>query len=269
MRTERDVNPSAHGHKCQPSRRVDPERRQTPPSKAGLGGVERVMRLRRFYGSVASDQNRSILRFVTGEKLLELGCGYGTLLRDAAEGGKDVLGFDIDFDMLKMAGNLYPSIATKVVQGDMIHLPFKDKTFHTIVFRESLHHVSWEKMLPEALRVCKKEIIVFEPNPNWVVRWCRRIISHEDQEIPLDPLLAQLKRHGVLIEELRFRDLFAFPLSGGFVGREWVPPIRILFPFLLYIDRMFQSFLCRVGIGKWVSWRYLVRGTLREPENRI
>jgi hypothetical protein len=40
-------------------------------------------RLRRFYGAVASDQNRSILQMVTGESVLELGCGYGSLIQEA------------------------------------------------------------------------------------------------------------------------------------------------------------------------------------------
>ena len=79
-----------------------------------------LMRLRRFYGYVAADQNRSILRYVTGEKILDLGCGYGTLLRDAKETGKDVLGYDIDFGTLKTAGDLSPSLSAK----------FAAKSFH-------------------------------------------------------------------------------------------------------------------------------------------
>ncbi len=223
-----------------------------------------ILRLRRFYGYVASDQNRAILRFASGKRILELGCGYGTLLRDAEDAGKDAMGLDIDFKMLKAAKSLYPSLEAKVIQGDMERLPFKNKSFHTIIFRESLHHAPWENVLPEALRVCKKEIIIFEPNPNGIVRWCRRIISHQDQEIPLEPLLARLKKHDILIQGLCFRDFFAFPLSGGFVGREFVPPLRILFPLLLGVDRIFQALFSMIRIGKRISWRYLVRGILSE-----
>ena len=223
-----------------------------------------ILRLRRFYGYVASDQNRSILRFASGKRILELGCGYGTLLRDADHAGKEVIGLDIDSAMLNTGKSLYPSLGPKIVQGDMGHLPFKDKSFHTIIFRESLHHAPWENVLSEALRVCKKEIIIFEPNPNWIVRACRRIISHQDQEIPLEPLLARLKKHDILIKGLCFRDFFAFPLSGGFVGREFVPPIRILFPLLLGVDRMLQALFSVIRIGKRISWRYLVRGILSE-----
>jgi len=226
------------------------------------------MRLRRFYGTVASDQNQSILRLVTGKRILELGCGYGTLTREAEDKGKEAFGLDIDFKVLGMGRSLYPSLLTKLVQGDMGCLPFKDKSFHAVIFRESLHHGSWEKILPEILRVCRKEIIIFEPNPNSFLRFCRKIISHRDQEIPLKPLLNLLERHGLIIQGLYFRDVLAFPLSGGFVGWEFVPPIKFLFSALLWVDRTFQSISHLLKIEKAISWRYLVKGVLREPEGK-
>lgn len=201
-----------------------------------------LMRLRRFYGAVASDQNRSILRWVSGKTVLELGCGYGTLLQEAREAGKDVTGLDIDFTILEMGRKVYPSLSGILIQGDMGCLPFKDKSFDTIILRESLHHVFWEKVLTEILRLCKREIIIFEPNPNWFLRFCRKVISHQDQEIPLTSLLSLMKRHRILIKGPYFRDLIAFPLSGGFVGWEFVPPIRIFYPFLLWVDRTGQFF---------------------------
>jgi len=226
------------------------------------------MRLRRFYGAVASDQNRSILRLVTGERILELGCGYGTFIQEAEDKGKEAFGLDIDFKVLEIGRSFYPSLLTKLVQGDMGWLPFKNKSFHAVILRESLHHVPWEKVLPEILRVCRKEIIIFEPNPNWILRFCRKIISHRDQEISLKPLLHLLESHGILIKEFYFRDLFAFPLSGGFVGREFVPPVKILFSLLLWGDKMLQAFFHMIKIEKAISWRYLMKGVLQEPEGK-
>ena len=156
---------------------------------------------------------------------------------------------------------ILPSILSGDLKTALTFIP-------TLILCSSVSLMRWEKMLSEAIRVCRHEMIIFEPNPNWILRWCRRIISHEDQEIPLDSLLTQLKSHGILVEGLCFRDLIAFPLSGGFVGREWVPPVRILFPLLLRFDRMIQFFIGRIGIAKWVSWRYLLRGVLRQPEDR-
>jgi ubiquinone/menaquinone biosynthesis C-methylase UbiE len=200
---------------------------------------------------------------VTGKNVLELGCGYGTFVQEAEKAGKDALGLDIDIQCLKRGRNLYLSRLAKLVQGDMDCLPFKDQSFHTVVLRESLHHVTWERMLSEILRVCRREIIIFEPNPNWVLRLCRRIISHQDQEIPLETLLNVLKEHGVVIQGAYFRDFLAFPLSGGFVGWEFIPPIKFLFSLLIWVDRMLQVFFHLLRIEKAVCWRYLVKGILK------
>jgi len=223
-------------------------------------------RLRSFYGAVVSEQNRFILKRVVGKEVLELGCGYGTFVHEAFDSGKKAIGLDIDFETLQEGRNAYPSLSSKLVRGDMGCLPFKEKSFHTVILRESFHHVPWEKILPEILRVCKREIIIFEPNPNWVLRFCRRIISHQDQEIPLKPLQSLLESHGMLIHGPYFRDLLAFPLSGGFVGWELVPPFEKVYPFLLRMDKIFHFFSHLLGVEKRICWRYLIKGVLRESE---
>jgi SAM-dependent methyltransferase len=225
-----------------------------------------LKRLRGFYGAVASDQNHSILRLVTGATVLELGCGYGTFVEETRKRGKEAFGLDIDFETLGIGKRTYPILQGRLIQGDIGLLPFKDKSFHTVILRESLHHVVWEKIFPEILRVCEKEIIIFEPNPNWFLRLGRRIISHEDQEVPLKPLLRLLEELGVVIQEFHFRDLLAFPLSGGFVGWEFVPSVRILFPVLLGMDRLLRGFFHLIKIDGATCWRYLVKGSLKGQE---
>jgi len=223
-----------------------------------------LKRLQGFYGAVACDQNHSILQLVNGATVLELGCGYGTFVEEARKRGKGAFGLDIDFEILEIGKRTYPFLRGRLIQGDIGHLPFKAKSFHAVILRESLHHVSWDKILPEILRVCQTEIIIFEPNPNWFLKLARRIISHKDQEVPVKPLLRLLEKHGVAVQECHFRDLIAFPLSGGFVGREFVPPIKILFPLLLGMDRLFRGFSHLIKIDGATCWRYLVKGTLDE-----
>ncbi len=223
-------------------------------------------RLRSFYGAVASEQNRFILKRVTGNGVLEVGCGYGTLVTEALDAGKKAIGLDIDFETLQQGNRAYPALSCKLVQGDMGRLPFKNKSFHTVILRESLHHVSWQEALPEILRVCRREIIIFEPNPNWVLRCCRKIISHQDQEIPVQALLILLKGHGMEVQGPYFRDLLAFPMSGGFVGKALVPPIRKVYPLLLRLDNLFQFVSRLFKVEKQICWRYLVKGFLRESE---
>jgi SAM-dependent methyltransferase len=227
-----------------------------------------LKRLRGFYGAVAFDQNHSILQLVNGVTVLELGCGYGTFVEEARKRGKRAFGLDIDFETLEIGKRTYSFLQGRLIQGDIGHLPFKAKSFHAVVLRESLHHVTWEEIFSEILRVCQMEVIIFEPNPNWFLRLARRIISHKDQEVPVKPLLRLLKEHGVGVQECHFRDLIAFPLSGGFVGWEFVPPIKILFPLLLRIDRLFRGFFHLIKIDGATCWRYLVKGILNESGDR-
>lgn len=223
-------------------------------------------RLRGFYGAVASEQNQFILRRVAGDKILDVGCGYGTLVSEAIDAGKKIIGLDIDFETLQQGNHAYPALSSRLVQGDMGYLPFKNKSFHTIILRESLHHVPWEKIMPEILRVCRSEIIIFEPNPNWVLKFCRKIISHQDQEIRFKPLFALLESHALLIHGPYFRDLLAFPMSGGFVGWKLVPNIRKIYPLVLRVDKMFQFFSRLLRIEKQICWRYLIKGVLKKSE---
>jgi SAM-dependent methyltransferase len=223
-----------------------------------------LKRLRGFYGAVASDQNRAILQWVTGVTVLELGCGYGTFVEQARRMRKEGFGLDVDFETLEIGKKIYPFLQGRLIQGDMAHLPFKRESFHTVILRESLHHVGWEKVFPEILRVCQTEIIIFEPNPNWFLRLGRRIISHKDQEVPVKPLLRLLEDHGVTVQGVHFRDLVAFPLSGGFVGWELVPPIEKVYPFVLMVDKIFQFLTHLLGVEKMICWRYMVRGVLEE-----
>jgi hypothetical protein len=60
--------------------------------------------------------------------------------------------------------------------------------------------------------------------------------------------------------------LFAFPLSGGFVGWEFVPSVEKVYPFLLKVDKIFQFFSHLFGVEKKICWRYLIKGVLRESE---
>ncbi len=223
-------------------------------------------RLRSFYGVVASEQNGFILKRVIGDEVLEVGCGYGTLVCEAIDAGKKAIGLDIDLETLQQGKRAYPALSGKLIQGDMGCLPFKNRSFHTIVLRESFHHVSWQETLPEILRVCRREVIIFEPNPNWVLKCCRKIISHQDQEIPVRALLILLSGRGMEIQGPYFRDLLAFPMSGGFVGRELVPRIPKIYPLLLKVDRLFQFLSRLLRVEKQVCWRYLVKGVLRESE---
>ncbi len=74
---------------------------------------------------------------------LDNGCGNGKDIRDF----RGVIGLDFSMNALL----LYRKKNNMAVCGDMLHLPFKDSTFNTILFMHSLDHLL-ENERPMAIR---------------------------------------------------------------------------------------------------------------------
>jgi SAM-dependent methyltransferase len=87
-----------------------------------------------------------------GDKVLDLGCGFGRHAFEAARRGASVVALDAGRDevngvaamFLAMveAGELAEgSIHANVVQGDALHLPFPDDAFDRVICSEVLEHI--------------------------------------------------------------------------------------------------------------------------------
>jgi ubiquinone/menaquinone biosynthesis C-methylase UbiE len=103
---------------------------------------------------------------VSGNKKLDLGCGFGELL------DKNTIGIDIAKSRLKLIKKMRKR---KLVQADVSCLPFKDSSFNLVICSEILEHlVDYDKSLDEVYRVLKKrgKLIVVVPN-NWGI--CKKI----------------------------------------------------------------------------------------------
>jgi SAM-dependent methyltransferase len=66
----------------------------------------------------------------SGDRLLDVGCGGGQLLRDAANAGAVVTGLDHSEEMVKLARERAPG--AEVTLGEAERLPFKDATFTAV-----------------------------------------------------------------------------------------------------------------------------------------
>lgn len=103
-----------------------------------------------------------------GQRVLDVGCGSGGLVRFMTREGARVTGLDTSENQLKRAGAAIAAGDEDYISGVGQDLPFEDQTFDAVVFFNSLHHVptgDQPAALSEALRVLKSggEIYILEP----------------------------------------------------------------------------------------------------------
>ncbi len=218
-------------------------------------------RLKRFYGDVAFCQNRDIVGLVTGKKVLDIGCGYGSLISHIKNERPDldVVGIDPDPQSRKMAKELYD---IDVIDMSVYDLKFPDNSFTTVILRDAVHHFETKdelvKALKEIRRVSSNELIIFDPNPNWILKISRKFINHKDPEAPYEYVREELEKAGFKIKSTSLRDVIAFPLSGGFVGIELIPNNKVIKNFVIALDKALNTLFKVLKLQKFFCWRYII-----------
>ena len=111
----------------------------------------------------AGEHYGAFVRFASrhaGQRVLDLGCGYGAYSLALMKEGRACVGCDINLHYLKTAVSLgLPAVAA---QGA---LPFADKSFDTVLLFEVIEHVPpLEAILKEAFRVARKNVLITVPN---------------------------------------------------------------------------------------------------------
>ena len=221
-------------------------------------------RLDRFWGRVDRKHIRSIQDFVIGQRVLDIGCGYGTTTERLRRAGYDCVGIDYDIDALNAARNRYPK--ANLMRANAEELPFENGFFDVIVLRDALHHVyreaDFSKVRSEILRVAKSNsrIIILDPNVNFILRTMRKVASHQDEECDIETAQRIMDELGFRTIHKGFHTVFSLPLSGGYVGIDLTPNLPWLHAFLLGAERLIEHPLNWFGLGRQLCWRYLLVG---------
>jgi SAM-dependent methyltransferase len=224
--------------------------------------IDMARRLDGPFGFVEATFANRIAPWIAGQSVLDVGCGFGSLVNHLRLKGFKAIGVDRLNEFIGIGKDRYPAADLRFVQSAT--LPFPDKSFDTIVLKDTIHHISAEDDLPAFLadmnRVCRRRIIVMDPNPTLVLRVSRWLIRHVDPVCTLEEADNALRNAGFDIIHNEFHEVLAFPLSGGYVGKQLIP--RAFAPIIGRIDSMTLSVLRTFGGDRHVCWRYMLVGSL-------
>ena len=111
----------------------------------------------------AGEHYGAFVRFAArhaGQRILDLGCGYGAYSLALLKEGRSCVGCDVNLQYVKTAA------ASGLPAVVALHpLPFPDKSFDTVLLFEVIEHVPpIEAILKEAFRIARKNVLVTVPN---------------------------------------------------------------------------------------------------------
>ena len=138
--------------------------------------------------------NFKLLKFRSGDKVLDLGCGEGRhaissyLIADV-----DVIGLDLSSRDLSTAqqrleefnqGRNEPVKSCHFVRASGLQLPFADNSFDKVICAEVLEHIpDYQGVLAEIRRVLKPGGIFAASVPRWFPEWICWRLSDEYHEV--------------------------------------------------------------------------------------
>jgi len=222
-------------------------------------------RLDSFWGEVDKKHARIIQQLMKGKRALDVGCGYGSTVAEISRGRVDCVGIDTDEMSIRVAKERFPLLNYLVCGAES--LPFEDGYFDVIILRDALHHVfresDFERVMKEIARVSKSDaqIIFFDPNVNFLLRAMRRISFHRDAECDYETAVKILGVYNYKIVHSSFNTIFSLPLSGGYVGVNFVPNSKVIYAVLLYTEGILERVITWMGIGRYLCLRYVLVGT--------
>lgn len=148
-----------------------------------------------------------------GDKILDLGCGFGRHAFEAARRGAEVVALDAGRDEVEGVANMFAAMVaageldaatlhTAAVQGDALHLPFPDATFDRVICSEVLEHIPNDiGAMTELTRVLRPGGTMAITVPRFGPELINWALSDEYHNVPGGHI--RIYRRSVLTERLR------------------------------------------------------------------
>jgi SAM-dependent methyltransferase len=203
--------------------------------------------MKRFYGR--------LLRDVVGNRVLDVGCGFGGFGACCAAHGLQVHSIDIDDESLRIARMLHgehyhhESVYTTSLQAGSVD---------TIVINDAVAHLDLSPLMSEIRRLGAKRLLVHDSNiQNPLLRGYRNITGHKEHHDYTAPgLINALEAYGLRCVRCDFVNFLSLPISGGLQRK----PIFLLHRFPGVIDggdRLLGQFFKLVWLDRRLSFRFV------------
>ncbi|MDF3067921.1 MAG: hypothetical protein K0R38_3522 [Polyangiaceae bacterium] len=222
---------------------------------------EMAARLDGFYGRVDERLNERVARSVVGESVLDIGCGFGSLTEHLRKRGFKATGIDLLAEGIAAGKARYPQADLRVAASE--ELDFAPATFDTVVLKDTIHHIYDEgdiaSFLQSVRRIARKRLVVLDPNPMPTLLLARKLIGHVDPVCGPKDAKRVVEDAGFKVSSVSYSDIFAFPLSGGYVGPVLLPRSpELLGSAMLALDSGVLAALNAIRLGRFAGWRYLL-----------
>lgn len=222
---------------------------------------EMARRLDGFYGRVDERLNSRIAKWIAGDSVLDVGCGFGQLTEYLRKRGFKATGIDLLAQCVDAGKARYPEADLRVAQSE--HLEFPEGSFDTVILKDTIHHIYAEDdvdaFLADVRRVARRRLVIQDPNPMLVLLLARKLIGHVDPVCSPAEATRVVSAARFKVVHLGYSELFAFPMSGGYVGPVLVPAApRWIGAALLAADEGLFRILGALGLGRFLGWRYLL-----------
>jgi len=189
-------------------------------------------------------------------KMIEFGCGNGSILQYLFQNGFQIEGSDISLSCLQFFQKRNKKIS--LYQSDALNTPFHDETYHVIGLFDVLEHIENDTLaLKESFRICKKNglIIITVPAHKYLWSYFDEFSQHK-RRYSKKELNLKLKKAGFEIEKISFYIFFLLPIF--FLKRKLfksqslkinqlselktIPIINGIFLFLLRIEKILLKY---------------------------
>ena len=218
-------------------------------------------RLDQFYGRVDGRLNELVAEAVRGESVLDVGCGFGSLTEHLRARGFKATGIDVLAEGIVEGKKRYPLADLRVAASE--ELDFPEASFDTVVLKDTIHHIYEEDdvaaFLASVRRIARQRVVVLDPNPTFILLLGRKLIGHVDPVCSPGDAARVVSEAGFKVVGVSYSELFAFPMSGGYVGPVCLPARpRLLGSLALALDAALFKLLEVAKLGRFCGWRYLL-----------